>query len=162
MYYLANYLLKTNNISKVIDIGSGNGNGNGEKLSLLEAKNKIGYDFGTNLVFCGEQYPEIKWQEINLEDSDSVSNFSFQAERFVIICSDVIEHLDDPFPLLFLFRRAHDKGHIVITSTLDRCTVRGADHSGPPLNRSHIREWAIDEYESLLTDLLVPVQRLVM
>ena len=150
VYYLANYLIKTNNISTVIDIGSGNG----EKLSKIKADNKIGYDFGSNLDFCRIQYPDNQWNEINLEDCEKISNFILPQEKSVIICSDVIEHLVDPIPLLFLFKRAYEKGHIIITSTPDRCRVRGVDHAGPPPNRSHIREWAMDEYKLLLSDFI--------
>jgi SAM-dependent methyltransferase len=152
IYYLAQYLVTKFNTSTVMDIGSGNG----EKLSYLQVRNKIGVDFGSNLEFCRTEYPKNKWVELNLEQEEQTREFQLPTERCIIICSDVVEHLVNPLHLLKLLQRACEKGHIVITSTPDRIKLRGVQHVGPPNNKSHIREWSIDEYRCLLDKYLSP------
>jgi hypothetical protein len=43
-----------------------------------------------------------------------------------------------------------------LTSTPDRIRAQGAEHRGPAPNRSHIREWALEEYVEFLADHNLP------
>ena len=154
VYYYAEYLLKNKHYDAIIDIGSGNG----EKLSFLSHSKKMGLDFGKNLEFCKANYPDSDWVQVYLESESETKEFAFPSGKALIICSDVVEHLVNPLPLLALLKRAVYEGHSVITSTPDRVVLRGREHNGPPTNVSHIREWSIVEYFELLkTYLTIPV-----
>lgn len=73
-----------------------------------------------------------------------------------IICSDVIEHLVDPEPLLTTIRAWLDDGAVGVTlSTPDRVRLyRGGRPGGlgPPHNPAHVREWALPELVAMLAD----------
>ena len=69
----------------------------------------------------------------------------------LVICADVIEHVDDPHRLLaFLRSMIGPTGHAVI-STPDRGRLEKATALGPPPNRRHIREWNAEEFKLLLS-----------
>lgn len=70
----------------------------------------------------------------------------FTAE--VVICSDVIEHLADPSPLLRFVRAACDG--VAVFSTPDRDRLGPASAAGPT-NPAHVREWNQLEFADLLT-----------
>ena len=77
-----------------------------------------------------------------------VSNFdSTPKQADMVICADVIEHVDDPDELIEFIKKMNFK-HLII-STPDRNLLHsklGRSITGPPVNKHHIREWTFDEF----------------
>ncbi|MBR0679958.1 glycosyltransferase [Roseomonas eburnea] len=69
-------------------------------------------------------------------------------EPTLFILSDVIEHLQDPRPLLRTLRRLLKlhAGNRLVISTPDRERVDGARADGLPDNRGHVRQWTLNEF----------------
>ncbi len=131
----------------ILDIGCGTAS----KLVALHPRFRIiGVDFGRNLEFCRENYPQGEWLEADLEQIDSLPIDATKLERAVIVCSDVIEHLIDPMPLLRAIRRLLRNCSYALISTPDRNLLRGMQDQGPPSNLHHVREWAMPELETLV------------
>jgi len=133
--------------SNLIDIGSGNG----RKLAELHPEFAVtGIDFGTNLDVVRREYPFGTWLEHNLETEDPLPVDEDALRGSVIICSDVIEHLIRPELLLRKLRAALDAASAVVLSTPERELTWGADHTGPPPNECHTREWSTPELAAFL------------
>ena len=94
-----------------------------------------------------------KWIEWNLESSGRIPLRKNLLRRAVVVCSDVIEHLVDPEPLIENLRSWLDYAPIVILTTPERDLVRGPNDLGPPINPSHVREWSLAELEPWLNSL---------
>lgn len=82
-----------------------------------------------------------RWVEGDLSDP----SFSLDRMFDVIVCADVIEHMDDPDMLLEIIRRHSNNSSTIIISTPERDNIRGLDHFGPPPNPTHVREWNQNE-----------------
>ena len=147
VYPLAAKLAKYVYAKYIIDIGCGSG----EKLAeLADEFEIIGIDFGENIEKCKSKYSFGTWIEFDLE-----SNFEFPIPReiiseSIIINSDVIEHLKDPSILLHNLKSILEYSRLAILSTPERELNWGKEHSGPPPNPTHIREWSIAEFKELL------------
>lgn len=70
----------------------------------------------------------------------------------LVVCSDVLEHLADPAPLLRTFAEVAQVAAAVVISTPDRERTWGPHHLGPSPNTAHAREWAAVELVALLED----------
>ncbi len=71
-------------------------------------------------------------------------------KRSLVVCSGVIEHLQDPVPLIATLYDLLRDAPIAIVTTPERDLVRGFDDFGPPADRHHVREWSLSEFETLL------------
>jgi 2-polyprenyl-3-methyl-5-hydroxy-6-metoxy-1,4-benzoquinol methylase/glycosyltransferase involved in cell wall biosynthesis len=130
---------------KIVDIGCGNGS----RIASLHPDFRVsGVDHGENLEHARRNHPEISWIEANLERDLEFLQASL--EQSLVICSDVIEHLANPQPLLELFRQSQRHIYGIVISTPDRIRARGLEDQGPPANPSHVREWAMEEFFVLL------------
>lgn len=118
---------------KVFDIGCGSGF---KLMKFFPDTETVGFDLEPTLSFLRQTYPERQWASADFErDTD-------QAD--IVICADVVEHIPNP-DLLMQYLSRITRGKLVI-STPDRYRVYGWDHSGPPRNRAHCREWSMDEF----------------
>jgi 2-polyprenyl-3-methyl-5-hydroxy-6-metoxy-1,4-benzoquinol methylase len=64
----------------------------------------------------------------------------------VVVCSDVIEHVNDPMAMLTeSYRVLAPNGHLVITTP-----IRFTEH---PLDPNHVQEWYVDEFVSLCSQI---------
>jgi hypothetical protein len=70
----------------------------------------------------------------------------------LVICADVIEHLDDPDELLK--RIGYLDPRILVISTPDR-SISWLAQNGPPHNTQHVREWAFQEFGQYIGDWLL-------
>ena len=69
----------------------------------------------------------------------------------IIVASNIIEHLVDPFVLLSLIKRLLNSGaHAAVLSTPERDLMYGGIHTGPPFHDCHMREWNLHEFQSML------------
>lgn len=75
--------------------------------------------------------------------------------RVLIICSDVIEHIFDPRPLLSTIRQLlmRNPGNRAIISTPDHERVDGAKEGQFPINKEHVRQWSVYNFGSLLRSI---------
>ncbi len=136
VYAKAAELATQHGVRSVLDIGCGSGY---KLLKHLGHLNTCGVDVEPTLSWLKENYPDRLWREPN--------NHYLMYD--LVVCSDVIEHVDDPDQLLAGIKSAKPKW--VIISTPDRSMLK-ADQNGPPRNLSHIREWNFDEFRAYLSD----------
>jgi len=135
VYELARNLYTERGLKSVLDIGCGNA----DKLIQHFAGEK----------FTGmEVEPTLSWLKENREGHFVDTNDMIESHD-LIICSDVIEHVQRPDLLLERIRKLGPK--LVVISTPDRTLVPGTQ-TGPPRNPHHIREWEMNEFGAFLTD----------
>jgi 2-polyprenyl-3-methyl-5-hydroxy-6-metoxy-1,4-benzoquinol methylase len=146
VYRMAQFLYERTGADAVGDIGCGSA----KKLMAMNVGRKIGVDFGTNIELCRKAHPGSNWVVADLERTACLPEVEDLIPNAIVICSDVVEHLLDPTNLLKLLTDLAGRAKAVIISTPDRDSVRGVDDMGPPANPSHVREWALEEFRSLL------------
>lgn len=135
----------------LIDIGCGRAG----KLASLAREHPawtfVGVDFGDNLSWCRDNHSFGQWVEADLESTAGLPITPSLVRRSLVVCSDVVEHLVDPNPVLSLIRDLLNDGSAeAVLSTPARECRSGYDAPGPPRNPSHVREWASDEFQALL------------
>ena len=132
----------------ILDVGCGHAH----KLATLHPELKVtGLDIGPNIAWARAHHRFGRWIEHDLEAP--LPDFpASELGRTAVVCSDVIEHLVDPEPLLTSLARLLDHAPVLVLSTPERDRVRGLDDMGPPANPAHVREWNQRELEELLVD----------
>jgi 2-polyprenyl-3-methyl-5-hydroxy-6-metoxy-1,4-benzoquinol methylase len=143
-------LASEHNRTAIIDLGCGRAG----KLMTLREQNPdldiIGVDFGPNIDWCREHLPAGRWLDANLESTTTLPLDPGLVARSVVVCSDVLEHLVDPRPVMWLICWLLDHGAAcAVLSTPARDKRGGAKHLGPPFNPSHVREWTQMEFRAL-------------
>jgi len=125
--------------NKIIDVGCGSGY---KLVNMFGDKDITGLELEPALSFLKEKYPNHKWLE---------SNFSKVPKgRFdMLICSDVIEHIDNPDNLLNFINKINCK--TIVLSTPSRECYEDKYMNGPPRNPCHFREWTVDELNEYLS-----------
>lgn len=143
VYQCAKNLVKPG--ATVLDIGCGSAF---KLMSFFgSGYNAVGLDLKPTVEKLRERYPKGKWIEYDLEHPDD----SWLGDNYdLVICADVVEHLEDPDKLFALLRKLRfDK---LVISTPDRSLIveRGGDRLGPPQNPHHVREWSRREFKRYL------------
>ncbi len=135
--------------SKLIDIGCGTG----LKLKVLKDHKEnlqiFGIDTRESIGVCKEN---LDFGNFIIDDicNNNKSLYEEHKNSFdYIICSDVIEHLENPDKLLSLIDYLSNKDTVIILSTPDRIKLRGRDNNQSP-NSAHVREWAEKELKLYL------------
>jgi hypothetical protein len=124
------------------------GTGSGSKLvDFLNHLDTLGADVAERLPTLQARFPDRRW---------AVCPVPVDAD--LVLCVDVIEHLEDPLALLRHFA-AGTWRHLII-STPERTRVarhkygpgraRRQQLAGPPANRWHAREWTAAEFARLI------------
>lgn len=131
----------------VIDIGTGDA---GKLVELADEFACVGIDLPGSAVANARRWPRCQWIDCDLEIPVTLGISEQQLRDAVIVCADVIEHLVDPRHLLELLRRWLEVAPFCVLTTPERDLVRGPDHSGPPPNPAHVREWNQAEFYQLL------------
>lgn len=149
VYTMAELLVQLCGMDTIVDVGCGQAT----KLALIRERHAewryIGVDYGGNLDVCRARYPWGEWVEHDLEHHIALSGLR-DVGACVTVCSDVIEHLVDPDPLVrSLWTFAHGHGPVVL-STPERDVQHGYDHMGPSPNVCHVREWNAQELNAWL------------
>lgn len=146
-YYVYKYskkLIKRENLKSVIDIGCGNA----EKLI------KIIYPICKNISVIDESriidVLEKKYKFINFYRDDlNDPKLNIKDKFDLIICADVIEHIENPSVLLNYIKNLAHKNTLIIISTPERDILRGYTNKQSP-NKTHIREWNKNEFYNYL------------
>lgn len=145
VYQFLNKFIKKNKIKKLIDVGCGIGT----KLTFINKQNPsleiIGIDQEDPIKHCNKTYTFGKWFVDDFEDS-TLSN---DLKTELIVCCDVIEHIEDPDLLIDYIKSLLKKDGFAVISTPERDRLRGINCYDSP-NKYHIREWNYDEFELYL------------
>jgi SAM-dependent methyltransferase len=131
-------------VKTVLDWGCGTG---AKLVEMFGQYQTLGVDVDYRLPTLRARFPDRAWGVVPVAvDAD------------LVLCVDVIEHLDDPAELLRSIAAGRWR-HLVI-STPERNRVarhkyrsrkaRHQERNGPPMNRWHAREWTADEFAALL------------
>ena len=145
VYELAAFLGDRCGARRLIDVGCGSG---GKLAALAGRFEAVGIDHGANLEAAAAR--GLTCIAHDLERGLPEVEPSLLADA-VVVCADVVEHLSDPSPLLAGLARWNRTCPYLLLSTPDRVRVRGYGDIGPPANPAHVREWAADEFDALLT-----------
>jgi hypothetical protein len=117
-------------LKSVWDIGTGSGY---KLLKNFGDVDTLGTDLTPTVNWLKKTYPDRVWSD----SFDVFPNYD------MIICSDVIEHIPDPDPLLDTIEAAQPK--LIVFSTPERMLFQRG-HDGPPDNICHVREWTTFEF----------------
>lgn len=143
-YVTARRLIKKHGLKSVIDVGCGVP----KKLMKViypVCKNVTGIDQKEAIDYCKLHYPQGRFLIDNLEKpKGNPGKFD------LVICADVIEHMEDPNQLLNYLKKVTDKDGYIVISTPERDVVRGKDCMASP-KPEHIREWNQAELKKYLT-----------
>jgi GT2 family glycosyltransferase len=145
VYDFAADLAKRADCRQIIDIGCGNGN---KLVALYPRFDVTGIDYGPNILHCRTAHPG-QWLEADFENPLTCLE-PRDASDALLVCSDVVEHLVDPLPLLRSIRSLLEFAPYAILSTPERDLERGTSDYGPPANPAHVREWNLTEFAALL------------
>jgi 2-polyprenyl-3-methyl-5-hydroxy-6-metoxy-1,4-benzoquinol methylase len=137
-------LVKEKKLASVLDVGCG------PATKLVEIVGKtgiriVGVDQPAVIEWCKKQYPGITFLADDFEHPVATPLQSFD----MVICADVIEHMDDPDALLSYILAVLAPGGMVVLSTPERDILRGVDNMETP-NRDHVREWNESELRQYL------------
>lgn len=96
-----------------------------------------------------------RFVQASLEQHDDLDALLDQLDvdaKTLIVCSDVIEHLLDPRPLLCFLRRLLQRNaeNTALLSTPDHEVFEGTRDALNPSNREHYRQWSVFELGSAL------------
>jgi len=143
VYKKAFEIAEKENYKKILDFGCSSG------YKLIKYFNDYitkGYDLKDTVDFLKKTQPDKNW---------CVSDFSkpiINEDFDLMICADVIEHIENPNDLIDWILKSNIKK--IIISTPDRdLLVKDRKHSndGPPINKHHFREWSFDEFHDYMS-----------
>jgi hypothetical protein len=146
IYELAYYFAVRSNVEYIIDVGVGN------DIKL----NKFFDLFKVITIECNQEPQIIKrnpklYRNIQCDLETEFPSFDDEIlNKAIIIFSDMIEHLVEPDHILTALAELSYNCKFMLISTPDRVKTSGIGNFGPPTNDSHVREWSIDEFFSLL------------
>jgi SAM-dependent methyltransferase len=124
----------------VLDYGTGSGFKLVKYFDKAHPGTVIGVDLRDTVTLLRRKYPDRMWTTPEYLPPPSTCD--------LIICADVIEHVDDPDTLLMTLKSLEPQ--LIIISTPDRDLIAGAAPLGPPLNPAHVREWNFVEFREYL------------
>lgn len=146
---------------KVLDLGCGSGEKSSKRFAgvvdLLQIDRN---DFRKDDV----KARGIAFESVSFDQWDDFDHLfsSLDAEiSYLIICSDVIEHLHDPRPLLNFFLRALrlNSANRVVLSTPDHERLEGTSNPVLPSNKEHVRQWSVFTFGAHLRSAGFDVKR---
>jgi SAM-dependent methyltransferase len=134
VYQLAAELMRQHAYRSVIDVGCGSAY---KLLKYLEQYDTIGVEISPTYEWLLNKYPERRWMKF-----DELADLHISTD--LIICSDVIEHVENPDNFLQFLSGINCSRFII--STPERDGIAGRNDYGPPENVSHYREWNAEEF----------------
>jgi hypothetical protein len=138
VYEFAHEIAVFHGCRNILDVGCGSG----VKLVYWFSHPEfcaIGTETGPGVDWLRRTYPERWWVK-----SDSLEGAVPPSD--LVICADMVEHLPDPDLLLGYIARTGAKW--IVLSTPDRDSLD--NHSGPPRNPCHAREWSAPEFAAYI------------
>ena len=149
VYPVAAHLARHHESDWIIDVGCGHAE---KVMQYSDEFQVVGIDTGVNIDHCRQAYHAGTWLEADLELPGQLSLTKEQLIGSVVVCSELIERLVDPRPLLNELARLRQFVAAIVISTPDRARSGvGPEGLGPPSNPFHIREWDLSEFGQLLS-----------
>ena len=139
VYLLAKDLMAERNYQTVIDLGCGSAF---KLIHYLGKYKTMGIEVEKTCSWLKEQYPDRDWQRFDKTDPSNL-------ETDLLICSDVIEHIEKPDGLLDYIKVIDFK--CMVISTPEREGIAGKKDFGPPENPFHFREWDASEFKNYIS-----------
>jgi SAM-dependent methyltransferase len=147
VYTRARALLRERGFRSVIDVGCGPATKLVEILSPA-ARDVVGVDVAPAIDYCRRTHSgAAEFHVVDLERPALDLGRTFD----LVVCSDVIEHLADPDPLLRFLLALVAPGGLIVLSTPEREALRGAA-ALTAANPEHVREWSRSELAAYLDD----------
>jgi SAM-dependent methyltransferase len=145
VYQLARKIADANPaVRSVLDWGCGTG---WKLVDLFGHLDTLGADVDYRLPTLAARFPGRRW---------GVCPVAVDAD--LVICADVIEHVDDPAELLRTFTAGRWRHLVISTPERDLVTrhkylsktAKRQQRNGPPGNRWHAREWTAAEFSAFI------------
>ena len=148
VYRRARKLADQLKLKRVLDVGCGCAT----KLAKLFGTNfdTVGVDVEEAIQVCKRLDRPGYYQTIDLSKENANESPLFSEPFDLIICADVIEHLEDPDILMRFIHRNSKPDSRIVLSTPERIAFAGSD-SLRPINKEHIREWSLEELREYCT-----------
>ena len=127
---------------RVYDVGCGSGK---KTLKYFKSVETIGFEIEPTLSHLRRIYPDRIWElsdfsRIDYEPCD------------LLVCADVIEHVEAPSQLLRMIVRMQPTDIVISTPERDAILEKDSGAAeGPPVNPFHLREWNLKEFGRLLS-----------
>jgi len=138
VYAKARELADKHGCNRILDIGCGSGY---KLVHGFQDMDTTGLELEPALSFLKEQYPDRKWMQSDFAHPEIHDDYD------IVICSDVVEHIENPDELMRFIMRLNWRYLVMSTPARDLLhKSRGGNILGPPRNRSHYREWTVDEF----------------
>jgi SAM-dependent methyltransferase len=145
VYLIAASVAAAVGAKRVTDIGCGSGF---KLITYLGHLDTVGVDTPDTVMWLKQRYPDRCWH-VNWDEA------AREGGADLVICADVIEHFPDPNMLMGLIKACAKRHAPILISTPDRDLFGYSRESGlrmgPPVNRSHAREWTFDEFHAYLS-----------
>lgn len=154
-YRYAAKIIRAKGLSSVTDIGCGPA----VKLQWIHFQQPnlriTGIDQPEPIEYCRETYNFGAWVEADF-DILPVAENTVKSE--LVICCDVIEHIENPDILLEYLKACVTANGYIVISTPERDRLRGKNCLQSP-NRFHMREWNLNEFRTYLENRGFEVMR---
>jgi SAM-dependent methyltransferase len=132
----------------VLDVGCGIGNNLARRVAGRVTR-CLGIDELAAITVARAEFPDQDWVAADLRSNALWSGLG-ALEPDLVICADVIEHIDDPVVLLARLHGVLTRSTSLVLSTPDRDRIKNQPALGPPRDPHHIREWTYREMTHLL------------
>ena len=132
----------------VLDVGCGIGD-NLVRRVAGRARRCVGTDIPSAITVARDLFPDREWIAGDLRSEALWSTFD-ALDPDLVICADVIEHVEDPILFLERLRWLLAGSSSLVLSTPDRSRIERQPALGPPADPTHIREWTEPEMTQLL------------
>jgi len=139
VYELAASLAGKFDNTSVLDVGCGSAY---KLIHMLGSYDTLGMEVEPAYSWLRRKYPDRKWLFYN-------SSQIHKLEADIVICADVIEHIQNPDEMMnFLWGINFS---YLILSTPERDRLSDKNDYGPPVNTSHYREWNSMEFKTYVS-----------
>ena len=135
VYELAATLMGQYNYASIVDVGCGSAY---KLINMLGEHRTIGIEVEPTYSWLLNKYPARKWLFYDPSGMPAL-------KADIVICSDVIEHINHPDKLMDFLSTIDF--NLLIISTPERDKICGQNDYGPPENTSHYREWNSSEFK---------------
>ena len=145
VYRLAARIAKQKSLKTIADVGCGPGT---KLVQFFPSPFEIqGFDLQEAIDICRSRSTHGTFTVLNLAETEHGESSSGPFD--VVICADVVEHLENPRVLLAYLKTLgnHDTVYVISTPDRDRLHGKGALS---PTNPEHVREWTASEFSEFV------------